>query len=231
MRSSGSASWSSDWTSLTSTGAFEPLYSCCYHHYSWPWRQSHNGISPIQSPEGDSSTAAHSRWFQRSSGRKMRKNADRRVVICVQVLLEIQMISLVTSQPTHEHAQGCSALPGCAAKTHANRVFPPVCRLHRTKQSKFNQILEKRCWTNQTHLWFAVFSLFFFIFKAQLYTVTNAIYWNYIRVFFTRLCHSDLGVSFLAIWSIVCHEMICCELILNSFDTIHSWCRFFKIQC
>lgn len=89
MRSSKSASWRPEWISLTFTGAFKPLYSCCRLHYRWPWRQRHNKTSPIWSPEGDSSTAAtastHSLWLGAPSSGEERVGCAKCWPACVKL--------------------------------------------------------------------------------------------------------------------------------------------------
>lgn len=172
MRSLKSASWRPEWTSLTLTGAFKPLYSCCRLHYRWPWRQRHNKTSPIWSPEGDSSTAAtastHSLWLGAPSSGEERVGCGKCWPACVKLCASAVGDSEDSRVTTFQQ----SALPGCAAKTHPIGVFPPVCRLHGPKLSIKFQV---RCRMNKGHFWFTVFSLFFLYFKYN-YTLSQIIY-------------------------------------------------------
>lgn len=148
MRSSKSASWRPEWTSLTLTGAFKPLYSCCRLHYGWPWRQRHNKTSPIWSPEGDSSTAAtastHSLWLGAPSSGEERVGCGKCWPACVKLCAS----AVGASEDSRVTTLQQPALPGCAAETHAIGVFPPVCRLHGPKHS--NQISKKDAgWTKR----------------------------------------------------------------------------------
>lgn len=144
MRSSKSASWRPEWISLTFTGAFKPLYSCCRLHYRWPWRQRHNKTSPIWSPEGDSSTAAtastHSLWLGAPSSGEERVGCAKCWPACVKLCAS----AVGDSEDSRVNTFQRSA----RLKKHAIGAFPPVCRLHGPKRpTKF----QKRCWMNEAH--------------------------------------------------------------------------------
>lgn len=226
MRSSKSASWRPKWTSLTLTGAFKPLYSCCRLHYRWSWRQRHNKTSPIWSPEGDNSTAAtastHSHWLGAPSSGEERVGCGKCWPACVKLCASAVGDSEDSRVTTFQQC----ALPGCAAKTHAIGVY-------------LSSSFQKRCSMNEAHFWFTVFSLFFLYFK---YNYTHQIiYTGFLKhkfdkflsthVMLTRLYHSDLGSLWVQLQyiSVFCHEMI--HVSWFKIVLYHkARCRFFKIN-
>lgn len=140
MRSSGSASWSSKWTSLTLTGAFKLYIRVAIFITAGPDVR----VTTKPAPSGHRRVTAqllpphpHSRSLGLlPAGQRGQNagNADGRAPNCVQVRSEAQK----TEERPHFNKGAVTPLRSRAAhaKTHSDGVPLPVCRLHVRKDQK-----------------------------------------------------------------------------------------------